>query len=90
MRTADGRSHTIRNVIWDVDGTLFDTYPAIAGAFRAALRDLGGDTPLERITALARESLGHCTRTLAAAHDLDAAALEDAFSRHYERTPPEA
>jgi phosphoglycolate phosphatase-like HAD superfamily hydrolase len=28
-----------RNIIWDVDGTLFDTYPAIARAFKAALMD---------------------------------------------------
>ena len=31
----------IRNIIWDVDGTLFDTYPAISRAFRAALNELG-------------------------------------------------
>jgi cobalt-zinc-cadmium efflux system protein len=27
--TASGRNDMIRNIIWDVDGTLFDTYPAI-------------------------------------------------------------
>jgi phosphoglycolate phosphatase-like HAD superfamily hydrolase len=32
-----------RNIIWDVDGTLFDTYPAIARAFQTALNDLGSD-----------------------------------------------
>ncbi len=88
MRTADGRSHAIRNVIWDVDGTLFDTYPAIARAFRAALNDLAADAPLERIAALARESLGHCATALAEEHDLDRAALEDGFSRHYASTSP--
>jgi len=30
-----------RNIIWDVDGTLFDTYPSMAKAFQAALSDLG-------------------------------------------------
>jgi phosphoglycolate phosphatase-like HAD superfamily hydrolase len=89
MRTADGRSHTIRNVIWDVDGTLFDTYPAIARAFKAALAELGADDSLERIADLARVSLGHCVTSLAGEHRLDPAALEDAFSRHYERTTPE-
>jgi phosphoglycolate phosphatase-like HAD superfamily hydrolase len=88
MRTADGRSHTIRNVIWDVDGTLFDTYPAIAGAFRAALNDLGVDAPLDRIAELAAESLGHCATTLAEEHRLDPAAFEDAFGRHYEEVTP--
>jgi phosphoglycolate phosphatase-like HAD superfamily hydrolase len=40
MHIANGRSLTFSNVIWDVDGTLFDTYPAIARAFKAALNEL--------------------------------------------------
>jgi HAD superfamily hydrolase (TIGR01549 family) len=86
MRTADGRFRTIRNLIWDVDGTLFDTYPAIARAFRAALRDFGHDTSLERIVALARESLALCTTTLAEERDLDQARFEEAVARQYETT----
>ncbi|MGE5598647.1 MAG: HAD hydrolase-like protein, partial [Bacteroidota bacterium] len=31
----------LRNIIWDVDGTLFDTYPPIAKAFQEALDELG-------------------------------------------------
>ena len=89
MRTADGRAHAIRNVIWDVDGTLFDTYPAIARAFRAALAELGADDSLERIAGLARVSLGHCATSLATEHLLDLTALQDAFGRQYERTTPE-
>jgi len=88
VRTADGRDCTIRNIIWDVDGTLFDTYPAIARAFRAALRDFGQDAALGRIVALARESLTHCTTTLVAERQLDQAAFEAAVARHYERTTP--
>jgi phosphoglycolate phosphatase-like HAD superfamily hydrolase len=30
-----------KNIIWDFDGTLFDSYPAIAGAFLSALLDHG-------------------------------------------------
>lgn len=89
MRAAGGRVHTIRNVIWDVDGTLFDTYPAIARAFKAALNDFGADAPLNRIAQLASESLGMCATTLAEDHRLDAAAFENAFGRHYEATTPE-
>jgi phosphoglycolate phosphatase-like HAD superfamily hydrolase len=85
MRAAGHRAHTIRNVIWDVDGTLFDTYPAIARAFRAALNELGADEPAERIVELARESLGACLATLAADHGLDPASFDEAFGRHYER-----
>jgi len=76
----------IRNVIWDVDGTLFDTYPAIVAAFVAALRDLGADAPPERIQALSLVSLDHCVAVLADHHGLSSQALEDAFStRHAER-----
>jgi HAD superfamily hydrolase (TIGR01509 family) len=89
MRTADGRSHTIRNVIWDVDGTLFDTYPAIARAFRAALNDLGQDAPLRRIADLARESMGTCASTLASDYRVDLTRLEAAAAEHYERTRPD-
>ena len=46
-----------RNIIWDVDGTLFDTYPAIAKAFRAALNDAGKDAALDWIEELAKISL---------------------------------
>ena len=90
MRAADGRELRVRNIIWDVDGTLFDTYPAIAGAFRTALRELGADASLERITALARESLGTCVTTLARSAGLDRDAFEDAFLRHYGAIPAEA
>ena len=38
-----------RNIIWDVDGTLFDTYPAIAQAIKAALHELGKDASLNNI-----------------------------------------
>jgi phosphoglycolate phosphatase-like HAD superfamily hydrolase len=89
MAMPDVRLRRIRNVIWDVDGTLFDTYPAIARAFRAALHDLGQDAPLERITELASDSLGRCAATLATDLGLDQDALETAFGRHYEGMPPE-
>jgi phosphoglycolate phosphatase-like HAD superfamily hydrolase len=89
MRTVDGRVSTIRNIIWDVDGTLFDTYPAISRAFRAALHEFGEDASLERITALARDSLGHCTTTLVEEYRLDEARFEAAVDRHYESTKPE-
>jgi phosphoglycolate phosphatase-like HAD superfamily hydrolase len=31
----------IRNLIWDFDGTLFNTYPAVVDAFKKALKDYG-------------------------------------------------
>jgi HAD superfamily hydrolase (TIGR01509 family) len=82
------RLGVIRNVIWDVDGTLFDTYPAIARAFREALLEFGADAPIDEIADLARESLGHCATTLAGRHRLYVDQFEAAFARHYERAAP--
>jgi phosphoglycolate phosphatase-like HAD superfamily hydrolase len=78
-----------RNIIWDVDGTLFDTYPAIAKAFQVALNDLGKDASLEWIESLAKISLGHCVTALANQCQLNKEAIGQAFGEHYEHTPPE-
>ena len=78
-----------RNIIWDVDGTLFDTYPAIAKAFRAALNDLGKDATLDWIESLAKTSLGHCVATLSNQYHLSEEDIGQAFEKHYDRAQPE-
>ncbi len=60
-----------RNIIWDVDGTLFETYPVITRAITAALNDLGQDAPLAWIDELARKSLSQCDAVLADKYQLD-------------------
>ncbi len=72
-----------RNIIWDVDGTLFDTYPAIVESFRAAVSDLGGDVSLETIEGLAKISLTHCLAALADRCGLSEADIERGFKEHY-------
>ncbi len=73
----------IRNLIWDVDGTLFDTYPAINGAFRSALHDLGADASLESISLLTLVSLDHCASVLAETFDLPVETVERGFRDRY-------
>jgi phosphoglycolate phosphatase-like HAD superfamily hydrolase len=73
----------IKNIIWDVDGTLFDTYPAIAGAFQEALLALGKDADFENILVLAKQSLDHCLTTLAAEYQLKEEDLDRAFGEEY-------
>lgn len=82
-----------RNIIWDVDGTLFDTYPAMARAIKAALKDLGRDSSLPWITQLARRSLSECDTVLADKYQLDKGDLERALEKHFdlitvEESPP--
>ena len=76
-----------RNIIWDVDGTLFDTYPAIAKAFQVALNDLGKDASLDRIEDLAKISISYCVTTLANQCQLNEEDIAQAFGEHYDRTP---
>ena len=60
----------IQHLIWDVDGTLFDTYPAIARSMQAAARDLGVAAPYDEVMRLALVSVDHCVTTLSATYAL--------------------
>lgn len=74
-----------RNIIWDVDGTLFDTYPAITQAIQAALNDLGKDASLAWIAELAKQSLSHCAAVFIDKYQMDRGALEQALEKHFNR-----
>jgi HAD superfamily hydrolase (TIGR01509 family) len=76
-----------RHIIWDVDGTLFDTYPAFTNAFSQAVKAQGAVIPLNTISNLAKESLSHCAETLARRYGLDLNQLMDDFSRIYAGIP---
>jgi len=78
-----------RNIIWDVDGTLFDTYFAIAKAFQAALNDFGKEASLDWIEGLAKISLGHCVATLVNQFHLNEDHFGQAFEEHYGHVPLE-
>lgn len=83
----------IRNIIWDVDGTLFDTYPSIARAFKNAIEQLGKDASLEWIEKLSKISLSHCVATLSTEYQLEEEDIEREFQRYYgeisaEESPP--
>jgi HAD superfamily hydrolase (TIGR01549 family) len=79
----------IRNIIWDVDGTLFDTYPSIARAFKNAIEQLGKDVSLEWIEELSKISLGHCVATLSTEYQLEEEEIEREFQRYYEEISAE-
>jgi len=77
----------IRNAIWDFDGTLFDTYPAIGQAFQQALADFGAYAPLSEIEGLARVEMSYCTAELAARFDLDRDELIRRFAERHSAMP---
>jgi HAD superfamily hydrolase (TIGR01509 family) len=76
-----------RNAIWDFDGTLFDTYPAISQAFQQALADFGASTPLSEIESLCLVEVSHCATVLAARFGLEMDAFTGAFRKHYAAIP---
>jgi HAD superfamily hydrolase (TIGR01509 family) len=77
----------IRNLIWDVDGTLFDTYPSIVQSYLRALESFGGSEATTYVLALARVGLTNCAHVLAARHRLDEDELAERFSLLYRAVP---
>ncbi len=77
----------IRNLIWDVDGTLFDTYPPMVQSFLRALESFGGSESPAYILSLARVGLTNCAHVLAARHNLDEDELAGRFSQLYRAVP---
>ena len=78
-----------KNIIWDVDGTLFDTYPAIASAYVAAMKDLGKEVPAGRVFDMAKISLNFCVASLSAEYQVNPEDIDRAFDQHYDRVRPE-
>lgn len=79
----------IRNIIWDLDGTLFDTYPAMGRAFQLAAADLGADNvPVDFIISTARVSLDHCVDSLSQRYGVDPDRLGNQFTLRYKEISP--
>src|SRR4051812_10609083 len=73
-------SAMFQSVIWDFDGTLVDTYPAIARAVNRALATFGRDASLARVIELSSICLDLCIKTLAADNDLHPDVLDAHFA----------
>lgn len=78
----------IRHLLWDFDGTLFDTYPAITYAISKSLNELDGAVALNVIDGLARQSIEHCLETLAARFRLDPNLLHARYAENYRGLSP--
>lgn len=48
----------LKNIIWDFDGTLFDTYPFMTILFQKALREFSHEASVEEILSLMKQTLG--------------------------------
>ena len=76
------------NIFWDLDGTLFDTYPAMTFAMSKALNEMGCSVALNVIDGLARQSLERCLQTLVQRFKLDPDLLRARFAESYRRVDP--
>jgi phosphoglycolate phosphatase-like HAD superfamily hydrolase len=81
------RSVVIKHLIWDVDGTLFDTYPAIVQAFLLALQSFGKSDSAHHVEQAAKVGLTHCASHLARLHGVPEDALGDQFGELYSAIP---
>jgi len=77
----------IRNIIWDFDGTLFDTYPALIQAFSRTLGDYGVQIPQELIVRQSRLSLTLYGDELAKQYDLDPEEMQQRYLGYYASYP---
>lgn len=60
-----------QTLLWDMDGTLFNTYPPIRRAVQATFASFGVHVDLETITHLMAISYSECVSRLCARHHLD-------------------
>jgi HAD superfamily hydrolase (TIGR01509 family) len=78
----------IKNILWDLDGTIFDTYPAITYAISKSLNEMGFSLALNVIDGLARQSIDHCMETLSQRFKLDPDLLGAQFVKSYREISP--
>lgn len=77
----------IKNIIWDFDGTLFNTIPAIARAFQLALAEFGFDIPLPLFEELMKVNMDHCISEVSRSFKLDQDEYLKRFRAQYGAMP---
>lgn len=77
----------IRNILWDFDGTLVDTYPAMTYALSSALREMGISMAFNTIDSLVRRSLPDCVETIHKRYGAPIENIEAGFRAHYRLIP---
>ncbi len=73
-----------KHIIWDFDGTLFDTYPVITEVLRETFLKYGIDEPLEAINKSAKISMKHTVR-----HYQNKYNISDEFLAEYNKSVKE-
>ncbi|ASK64549.1 haloacid dehalogenase [Brachybacterium avium] len=83
----------MRAVIWDLGGTLADTYPDVDRALASAIVPRPGQQLLHEVALLTRLSSSYAISALAARHEVSERRLRTAYEatkQHWRTTPPPA
>ena len=72
------------HIIWDLDGTLFDTDPPLIASFERAQDELQIAVPRAELVDLLSDTLAACIEEISAQHGLDSAVFE-ARVAYYQR-----
>ncbi len=80
----------IRHLVWDFDGTLFNTYPAIITAFQQAVTELGGTVKAEEVERLVKVSFDHILTVLGKRLGVEPESVGQRFYAIYAAMPPES
>lgn len=78
----------IRNILWDVDGTLFDTYPAVTYTCSKTINEMGYSLPLNVIDGLVRTSFNKLVEMLHERFKLDPEMLRAKLTEPYHNISP--
>ncbi|RKD30019.1 HAD-IA family hydrolase [Thermohalobacter berrensis] len=71
-------------IIWDFDGTLYNTYPGLARSYLAVLKDKYGlDFEYKKVFNWCKESLSTCAKNLAKELNIDKDELRSNFTKYY-------
>lgn len=70
------------DVIWDFDGTLFDTYPGMANAFQKALGDEGINESIPSILVELKVSVSHAIEHFKQKHNISDCSFAERFSMY--------
>lgn len=68
------------SIVWDMGGTLVNTYPEVDRMFQECVRRFGGEIELIEVARLTRQSTGHTIDVLSERFGIPEAELEKAYS----------
>ena len=77
----------VKNILWDVNDTLFDTHPAVIYAFSKALNEMGRSVAMNVVDELVQRSAEDAVKVFSQRFNLDLEQLSARFREAYRAVP---